>query len=125
MRQRKKMIKARKWKELRMTEQTWALKLRRCESTKKVTEKKNKKKRRKETDEMLKEFVQGAMGKELENNKEAQVLRISIPNSIPRKRSKWKKHVIVVVDDDDKREKEEEKELPIAYVDVRTSVEDL
>ncbi|ONK72030.1 uncharacterized protein A4U43_C04F14920 [Asparagus officinalis] len=39
-------------------------------------------KRRKEIDEMLQNLF-GAMGKEPENNKEAQILRISVPNSYP------------------------------------------
>ncbi|ONK72542.1 uncharacterized protein A4U43_C04F20490 [Asparagus officinalis] len=81
-----------------------------------VTKKKKGRKRREESDDTLKEFVQGLRAKSQRTIKKPKFLESPFQIEMPKKKRKGKKGVIMVKDDDDKGEKDEEKQLGVIMV---------
>ncbi|ONK74657.1 uncharacterized protein A4U43_C03F8790 [Asparagus officinalis] len=81
------------------------------------SEKKKGRKRREESDDTLKEFVQGLRAKSQRTTKKPKFLESSFQTEMPKKKRKGKKVVAVVKDDNEKGEKDEEKPLAILHED--------
>ncbi|ONK66890.1 uncharacterized protein A4U43_C06F13120 [Asparagus officinalis] len=79
-----------------------------------VPKKKKGRKRREESDDTLKEFVQGLRPKSQRTTKKPKSLESPFQTEMPKKKRKGKIGVDVVKDDDDKGEKDEEKSLAIS-----------
>ncbi|ONK66879.1 uncharacterized protein A4U43_C06F12990 [Asparagus officinalis] len=83
----------------------------------KVPKKKKGRKRKEESDDTLKEFVQGLRAKSQRTTKKPKFLESPFQTEMPKKKRKGKTSVVVVKDDDDKVEKDEEKPLAISHLD--------
>ncbi|ONK66887.1 uncharacterized protein A4U43_C06F13090 [Asparagus officinalis] len=71
-------------------------------------------KRREESDDTLKEFIQGLPAKRHRTTKKPKFLESPFQTEMPKKKKERKTGVVVVKDDDDKGEKDEEKPLAIS-----------